>query len=115
MSLPQALHLLGTGIVLGIGLFALLRPEAFARATGLSTLTDLGVSEIRARFGGSLAGVALFAAWVDDDLVYAALGACFLGAVAARWIDLVRGTRDRGIWLGLFFDAAIAILLLFPA
>ena len=109
------LHLLGSGMVLGVGLFALWRPEAFARATSISALSEMSVSEIRAGFGGVMVGLALFAAWVQDDLVYAALGAAFIGATAARWIDLARGARNRGIWVGLFTDAAIAILLLFPS
>ncbi len=115
MSLPQVLHLLGAGMILGVGLFALWRPEPFARATGFSALNEMSVSEIRAGFGGVMTGLALFAVWVQDDLVYAALGAAFVGATAARWIDLARGARNRGIWIGLFSDAAIAILLLFPS
>ena len=115
MSLPQALHLLGAGMVLGAGLFALWRPEAFARATGLAGSGEGGISEIRAGFGGILTGLALFAVWSRDDLVYAALGAAFIGATAARWIDLSRGARDRVVWAGVFVNAAIAILLLFPS
>lgn len=115
MSLPQALHLLGAGIILGAGVFALLRPEAFARTVGITFRDGGGVSEVRAGFGGLLIGLSVFAAWLHDDVVYAALGAAFLGAAAARWIDLFRGNRTRAVWLGLFIDGGIAILLLIPS
>ena len=114
MSLSQVLHLLGAAIVLGVGLLCLWRPEAFSRATGIGVSGEGGVSEIRAGFGGVLTGLSLFALWAQDDLVYAGLGAAFVGATAARWIDFSRGTRDRVVWTGIFADAAIAILLLFP-
>ncbi len=115
MSLPQVLHLLGAGMILGVGCFALARPEAFGRLIGIPLADAVGVSEVRAGFGGMLVGLSVFAAAVHDDLVYAAIGAAFLGATAARWIDIGRGNRERGIWVGLFVDSGVAILLLYPA
>ncbi len=78
MSLPQILHLLGAGIILGVGVFALLRPEAFTRTVGITFSDDSGVSEVRAGFGGMLIGLSVFSAWLHDDVVYAALGAALL-------------------------------------
>lgn len=115
MSLPQALHLLGAGIILGVGVFALIRPGAYARTVGITLNEGTGISEVRAGFGGMLIGLSVFAAWLHDDVIYAALGAALLGAAAARWIDIFQGNRTRGVWLGLFVDCGVAILLLIPS
>jgi len=100
--------------VLATGLLGLVRPELLARAMALEAREPFGRSEVRA-LGGLLAGAALFALWTQDAFAFAALGAAFVGALAARWIDLAAGNRDRRVWFGIFLDATVAVSLLFPS
>jgi hypothetical protein len=114
VSLADVLHVLGSLAVLGAGIAGLVRPESFAAWLGLAAKDETGIIEIRSAFGGLLTAFGLFALWVQDDLVYTALGAGFVGALIARWVDVASGRAQRRTWIGMFLAAGIAIALLFP-
>ena len=114
MELPQVLHNAGALIVFATGALAFVRPDVMARVMALSFESRFGESELRAGTGGVLVGAAGLALWTQDALAFAAIGAAFLGATLARWVDIARGNTEARVWAGVFLDAALAILLLYP-
>ena len=114
MSLADILHVLGALALLAGGIAAAVRPAAVGEWLGLAPEGEAGLSEIRAGLGGLLAGLAAFALWVQDDLVYAALGAGFIGALLTRWVDIAAGRHGKRVWWGVLADSAIAVALLYP-
>ena len=114
MSVADTLHVLGALAVLAAGLAAVFRPDFAAGLLAIEATGDEGRSEIRAGIGGVLAGLAVFALWVQDDLVYATLAAAFIGALLTRWIDIAKGRTHRRLWIGVLVEGAVAVLLLWP-
>lgn len=114
MSLADILHVLGALAVLASGIAAVVRPASVAGLLALSADGEAGLSEVRAGFGGLFAGLAGFALWVQDDLVFAVLGAGFIGALLTRWIDIAAGRAGKRVWLGVLVETAIAVALLYP-
>lgn len=115
MTLPFQLANLGALITLGLGAMGLLLPGRAARFTSISPQGSMGLSEIRATYGGlflALGGVAL---WAQDRLLFAMLGTAWVGAAAGRlvsyWWDRNRQLRNVG---GVLFELGIGYLLLAP-
>jgi hypothetical protein len=116
LELAHVLHVLGALVTLGMGGLGLLRPRVAARLIGLIPEGRLGLSELRATYGGLFAALGLFALAVQDQVAFALLGAAWLGAAGARIADaLLAPTRDRAVWRAALFEAAVAALLLAPA
>ena len=115
MEFSHVLHLLGALVTLGMGAFGLLRPLAAARLIGLAAEGRLGLSELRATYGGLFAALGAFALVTRDEVAFTLVGAAWLGAAAARCADalLVPGA-DRSVWRAALFEAGVALLLLAP-
>lgn len=113
MELAHVLHLLGALVTLGMGGLGLLRPRVAARLIGLEPTGRLGLSELRATYGGLFFALGAFAIATRDEVAFALLGAAWLGAAAARLGDalLVPGA-DRALWRAALFEGGVATLLL---
>lgn len=115
MEISHVLHLLGALVTLGMGVLGLLRPLAAARLIGLAPEGRLGLSELRATYGGLFFTLGAFALATRDEVAFVLVGAAWLGAAAARCADaLWVAGADRRIWRAALFEAAVALLLLAP-
>lgn len=116
MELAHVLHQLGALVTLGMGGLGILRPLTAARLIGLRPEGRLGLSELRATYGGLFAALGAFALVTRDEVAFTLVGAAWLGAAATRVADafLVRGA-ERSVWRAALFEAGVATLLLAPA
>lgn len=116
MELAHALHNLGALATLALGLLGLLRPRAAAGFAGVEPRGRMGLSEIRATYGGLFAALGAFALLAQDMVSFTMLGGAWVAAAAARLVstfwDDAREPRNYG---GVLFEGAIGLLLLFPA
>ena len=113
MTLPDVLRNTGAALTLAFAVTAMLRPAWIVRITGLEPRGDAGAAELQAVFGGFFGGAAAFAIVTQDAVAFAALGAAWLGAALARIPGALR-TSGVAPFGAVVFDAAMAILLLFP-
>lgn len=97
----------------GLGLMALVRPSAAARFTSLRPEGLLGVSEIRATYGGLFLALGGYALWAQSDTVFTVVGVGWLGAAVGRVFSVVadRNFEPKNLG-GVVFEAAIGALLL---
>lgn len=116
METATVVRSLGAAATLGLGLLGLLRPHAAAKFTSLSPVGALGVSEIRATYGGlfvALGGLALLS---QEPAAFLVAGVAWAGAAAGRlysvFVDENRAAKNLG---GVAFEGLLAILLLFPS
>jgi hypothetical protein len=115
LELAHVFHLIGALITAGLGGLGLLRPRTAARLVGLEPNGRLGLSELRATYGGLFFALGAFALATRDEVAFALVGAAWLGAAGARVGDafLVRGA-GRPVWRAALLEAAVATLLLAP-
>ena len=115
MEISHVLHLLGALVTLGMGGLGLARPRAAARLVGLAPEGRLGLSELRATYGGLFFALGAFTLVTRDEVAFTLTGAAWLGAAGARSVDamLVAGA-DRVVWRAALFEAGVALLLLAP-
>src|SRR5262245_38767619 len=115
LEFSHVLHLIGALVTFGMGVLGLARPLAAARLVGLAPEGPLGLSELRATYGGLFTALGAFALATRDEVAFVLLGAAWLGAAAARCADAFwHAGRDRRIWRAALFEAAVALLLLAP-
>lgn len=116
MELAALLHNLGAVVTLGLGANGLLRPHATSRFVHLSPADAMGVSELRATYGGLFLAMGAFALLAQDWVAFTLLGAAWLGAALGRLISIALGeSRDKLNFGGVLFESALAIALLAPA
>ena len=115
MELSHAFHVIGALVTAALGGLGLVRPRTAARWVGLEPSGRLGLSELRATYGGLFFALGLFALATRDEVAFALVGAAWLGAAAARVGDafLVSGA-PRAVWRAALFEAGVAALLLAP-
>jgi hypothetical protein len=77
--------LTAAGVMTAFGVSAAIRPASLA-AIGVSATSALGVSEIRAVFGGMLIALGLACIITREPLVFAAVGGAWLADVAVRLV-----------------------------
>lgn len=108
------LHDLGAAVTASLGLMALVRPSAAAAFTSIRPAGTLGVSEIRATYGGFFLALGAFALWTQAPLAFRAAGVAWAGAAAGRLVSVfVDGSTSGKNAGGIVFEGAIAALLLF--
>ena len=116
MELAPVLHHLGALLTLGMGGLGILRPLVAARLIGLRPEGRLGLSELRATYGGLFTALGAFTLATRDEVAFTLVGAAWLGAAAARVGDAwLVGGADRSVWRAALFEAGVATLLLVPA
>lgn len=113
VAVAHWLRLAGAAVTAGLGLMALAKPDRAASFTSIRPDGAVGVSEIRATYGGfflALGGAAL--AW-QDPAMFTATGLAWIGAAAGRSISVVvdRSTSPKNLG-AIAFEGLIGALLL---
>jgi len=105
----------GALVTLGLGLLGLVRPLAAAKLVGIEPIGTLGISELRASYGGLFAALGLCALVSQSPLVFDVLGLAWAGTAAGRVASMF---LDRSFapknWGGLAMEVGLAALLLVP-
>lgn len=112
MEAAIVLNNAGALITAGLGVMGLLSPARAAAFTSIRPEGDVGVSEIRATYGGFFLALGGYALWSQNDFAFAVVGIAWLGAAAGRALSVVvdRSTSPKNIG-GILFEAAIGALL----
>ncbi len=113
MEFFSILNNAGALITTGLGLMGLMRPTAAASFTSLEPLGTIGVSEIRATYGGFFFALGAYAIWTQSPVAFAVVGLAWLGAAVGRIVSVFvdRSTSLKNIG-GIAFEGAIGALLL---
>lgn len=103
---------LGALACLSLGVMGLLAPMQAARLVGLAPVGRLGVSELRATYGGLFIGMGLACLVLDSPPAYGVAAAAWLGAAAGRGLSIVidRNLSRMNIG-GVLVEATIGVLL----
>ena len=97
---------------LALGLLGLLAPMQAARLVGLTPVGPLGVSELRATYGGLFIGMGLACLALDSPLAYGTAGAAWLGAAVGRGVSMaIDRNPSRANAGGVLLEAVIGSLL----
>ena len=102
----------GATLTLILGLFAIVSPASVERFVSIKASGKLGVSEIRATYGGFFLGIAIFALVSNDRSAYFALGFGWLMAAIVRFFTIVFGSYSVKNMAGVVFELTIALLCL---
>lgn len=104
---------LGAAISSAAGILGLLWPRPVSRVIGLHIPWRLGLSEVRATYGGLFIGAGLGVILIGNRDAALVLGAAWAGAFLARTVSFVIDrSRTRENIAGLAIEATIALLLL---
>lgn len=104
---------LGAALMVFVGLVGVFKPASMIDPLGISTSSPLGISEVRAIFGGLQLGGGLAALVLQDQSVFVALAMGWLAATLVRFYSMaVDGLTFRGAVPALFVDGGLALLLL---
>lgn len=106
---------LGAAISIAAGLLGLVCPHPVSRVIGIHIPGRLGLSEVRATYGGLFIGAGLAVLLIGSRDAALVLGAAWAGAFLARAVSFViDASRTKENIAGLIIEAAIAVLLLLP-
>ncbi len=107
------MHNLGAIVTTGLGVMALVRPAAAAGFTSMQPVGALGVSEIRATYGGLFAAIGLACLLTQSPHSFTMVGVAWLGAALGSVLALALDRSDAGrVVAAIVFEAAVAALLL---
>jgi len=105
----------GAVITFGLGMLGLLNPLAAARFTSLEPKGKVGLSEIRATYGGLFAALGLAALLMPGSASHQVVGFAWAGAAIGRSgsviVDRSLSPKNFG---GILMEAGIAALFLAP-
>jgi hypothetical protein len=109
----QILPNIGAAVTLGLGMMAIISPEAASKFVSLEPKGPIGVSGIRATYGGFFAAMGLFVLITQSAPTFTLLGIGWAGAAGLRAVSVVVD-RSRSLKnvVGILFEAAVAALLL---
>ena len=104
--------LIGAVLTFCLGVLGLVAPGKVATLVGIAPEGKLGVSEIRATYGGFFVGLGVGCLWVQKPEVYFVVGLAWLLAAASRIISfaLDRSFSSKNIG-GVVIEAGIGLLL----
>lgn len=104
------------GAILSIiaGSLGLIFPKQVSRTIGLQIPGRLGLSEVRATYGGLFIAMGLAVIVIGNSDAAVVLGAAWAGAFVARTVSFVIDkSRSKENVAGLVIEATVAALLLF--
>jgi len=105
----------GAFATFALGVLGVVRPLAAAKWVGIEPIGTLGVSEVRATYGGLFTALGLCALVSQSPLVFTVVGLGWAGIAAGRlvsvWVDRSFAPKNLG---GLAMEAGLAALLLVP-
>jgi hypothetical protein len=115
VDFSHILNILGSAITAGLGVMGLIRPGSAAAFTSIQPIGLLGVSEIRATYGGFFLALGAYGLYTQAANVFVVLGIAWLGAAAGRLVSIAvdKSHAPKNIG-GMLFESAIAALLLAP-
>lgn len=107
------LAILGAALTIGFGLFGAIWPRRAAFFVGISPLGGLGLSEIRATYGGLFIALGLSCFYLQNPNAYFVAGSAWAGAALLRLPSLFldNGSFPKSIG-GAVVELSIALLLL---
>lgn len=113
METTVVLENAGAAITALLGLMGLVRPSAAAAFTSLEPKGRIGISEIRATYGGFFLALGLCALWLQEPLAFQIVGLAWIGAAGGRLLSvIVDASRERKNLGGIVFEAGMGALLL---
>ncbi|NIP22374.1 MAG: DUF4345 domain-containing protein [Phycisphaerae bacterium] len=113
MNTQLFLNLLGASITAGLGTMALFRPSLAAAFTSIQPKDVLGVSEIRATYGGFFLALGAYALYSQNTTTFMVAGVAWIGAAAGRTLSvfLDRSYQPKNFG-GIVLEAGVGTLLL---
>ncbi len=110
--MTEVLPNLGALITAGLGLMGLVRPSAAAAFTNIEPVGVIGVSEIRATYGGFFLALGLWALIAQTPATFLVVGIAWFGAAFGRAVSVFAdGSNSARNLGGIAFEAAIGALL----
>ncbi len=113
MEWASTLNNAGALITAGLGVMGLVRPSAASEFTSLEPRGKIGVSEIRATYGGFFLALGAWALYTQSEAAFTVAGVAWLGAAGGRVVSVV---ADRSLepknFGGIVFEAVIGLFLL---
>ncbi|NWO07533.1 MAG: DUF4345 family protein [Alteromonadaceae bacterium] len=104
--------LLGAFLTLALGTLGLVAPQKIAGLVGIVPNGKLGLSEVRATYGGIFIGLGAGCLFFQESEVYVAVGLAWLFAAAVRtasiFLDRAFSIKNAG---GIIVEAGIGLLL----
>ena len=98
-------------LTLALGLFGVAAPRSASHFVSLEPVGRIGISEIRATYGGFFLALGSACLILDSAMLFKMLGIAWLGAAAARLMSLfVDRSYTTKNWGGLIFEGAIGLL-----
>lgn len=112
MTYSNMLATVGAVITIGFGLFGALWPNRTASFVGLSASSGLGVSEIRATYGGLFMALGAACLYLQSTDAYFVAGAAWCGAAAIRLPSLFldNGSFPKAVG-GAVIEGGIGLML----
>jgi hypothetical protein len=105
----------GALITLALGLLGLFAPTRLARLVSITPVGRVGVSEIRATYGGLFTALALTALIAQERALFGVVGAGWAGIAAGRlWSFWRDASRERRNVIALLMELGVAYLLVAP-
>ncbi len=103
---------IGAAITLALGILGLVSPASVAKLVGIQPDGVLGVSEIRATYGGLFIGLGLGCLWLQAPQAFLVAALAWLGAACARLLSVVpdRSLSAKNVG-GIVLEAGIGALL----
>lgn len=109
----ETLPIAGATITLVLGLLGLLMPCQVAQTIGIKPVGSLGISEVRATYGGVFCGLGLACLVFQTPEIFATVGIAWLAAAVARAGSIrFDRSRSRKNIAGLAVEAVTGLLLL---
>jgi hypothetical protein len=109
----NALGYVGAGLSVLAGVMGLVWPRPVSTRIGLATPSLLGVSEVRATYGGLFIGAGVAVLLSGSTTAATVLGAAWGGAFVGRALSVVIDrSRSKENAAGLVIEATMAALLL---
>lgn len=111
--MSETLPIIGATIILVLGLLGLIMPHQVSRTIGIKPVGRLGLSEVRATYGGLFIGLGLACLIFRTPELFAAVGIAWIAAALVR-LGSIRfdGSRSSTNMAGLAVEAVIGLLLL---
>lgn len=108
----ELIPLFGAALTLALGVLGLVAPGRAAKLVGIVPEGKLGVSEIRATYGGLFVGLGAGCLWVQKPEVYFVVGLAWLLAAVSRVISFALDHSFSGKNMGgVIMEAGIGLLL----
>ncbi len=109
----EILALIGGGILVALGLLGLFRPQTAAKLVGITPIGALGISEVRATYGGLFVGMGLVCLLTQAPAAFLAAACASLGAALARTLSVLvdKSTSPKNL-AGIIFELLLAGLLM---